>query len=113
MGKRDELIEQYAADLRDKCGETPDMDLLTKVTIGCGPAIYNADAALVSGSDSSELETIRTNFLIRKLGLPDGPELMEGIDSVIERYGRANRQKQRPVVYYLLTRHFKREAAYD
>jgi hypothetical protein len=26
----------------------PDMDLLTKVTIGCGPSIYNADAATVA-----------------------------------------------------------------
>ena len=34
MGKRDDLIAQYADDLRNKCGMTPDMDLLTKVTIG-------------------------------------------------------------------------------
>ena len=55
MSKRDELIVKYAADLKDKCGMKPDMDLLTKVTIGCGPSIYNADAATVSGSDASEL----------------------------------------------------------
>jgi hypothetical protein len=36
---QDELIVKYAADLRDKCGVSPDMDLLTKVTIGCGPSI--------------------------------------------------------------------------
>ena len=33
MGKRDDLIEKYAEDLREKCGMQPDMDLLTKVTI--------------------------------------------------------------------------------
>ena len=44
MGKRDEWIAKYADDLQTKCGMTPDMDLLTKVTIGCGPSIYNADA---------------------------------------------------------------------
>ncbi len=44
MGKRDELIAKYADDLKNKCNMTPDMDLLTNVTIGCGPAIYNADA---------------------------------------------------------------------
>ena len=38
MGRRDELIATYAEDLRNKCGMEPDMDLLTKVTIGCGPA---------------------------------------------------------------------------
>ena len=36
MSKRDELIAIYAGDLREKCGVTPDMDLLTKVTIGLG-----------------------------------------------------------------------------
>ena len=51
MSKRDELIEKYAADIKEKFGETPDMDLLTKVAIGLGPAIYNLDASKVSGSD--------------------------------------------------------------
>ena len=50
MSKRDELIAKYAADLKEKCGVTADMDLLTKVTIGCGPSIYNADSSTVSGS---------------------------------------------------------------
>lgn len=36
MTKREELIQKYATDLKEKCGVTPDMDLLTKVTIGCG-----------------------------------------------------------------------------
>ena len=112
MGKRDDLIALYAKDLQEKCGETPDMALLTKVTIGCGPAIYRDDSALVAGSDKEELETIRTNFLMKKLGLPDGPDLMAGIDAVIDRYGRSNRTKYRAVVYYLLARHFKRESVY-
>ena len=50
MGKRDEWIAKYAEDLKGKCGMGPDMDLLTKVTIGCGPSIYNADASTVAGS---------------------------------------------------------------
>ncbi len=37
MGRRDDLIAKYADDLRTKCKVEPDMDLLTKVTIGCGP----------------------------------------------------------------------------
>ena len=79
MSKRDELIAKYATDLKDKCGVNADMDLLTKVTIGCGPSIYNADAATVSGSDQSELDTVKNNFLIKKLGLKDGAELDKGI----------------------------------
>ena len=113
MSKRDELIVKYAADIKDKIGQSPDMDLLTKVTIGCGPSIYNADASTVSGSDQSELDTVKKNFLIKKLCLSDGPNLDEAITSVIDQYGKSNRNKYRAVVYYLLTKHFGKEAIYN
>lgn len=112
MSKRDELITKYAADLKEKCGVNANMDLLTKVVIGCGPSIYNADASTVSGSDPKELETVKNNFLIKKLGMKDGPELDNAIDSVMETYGKSNRNKYRAVVYYLLTTHLKKEAVY-
>lgn len=112
MGKRDDLIAVYADDLRNKCGMSPDMDLLTKVTIGCGPAIYNADASTVAATQPEELETVKNNFLIKKLGLSDSPALMEAINSVIETYGRSERNKYRAVVYYMLTKHFNKESIY-
>ena len=112
MSKRDELIEKYAADLKDKCGVTADMNLLTKVTIGCGPSIYNADSATVSSSDESELETVKKNFLKGKLGLSDRDDLDGGINAVMDAYGRSNRNKYRAVVYYLLTKHFGKESIY-
>ncbi|MEP2642665.1 DUF2853 family protein [Roseobacter sp.] len=113
MGKRDDLIAQYADDLKTKCGVSPDMDLLTKVTIGCGPSIYDADAATVASSQPSELETVKNNFLIKKLGLADGPELDKAISSVVETYGKSERNKYRAVVYYMLTKHFAKEAVYS
>ena len=109
MSKRDEWIAKYAADLKEKCGVTADMDLLTKVTIACGPSIYTKDAATVSGSQESEIATVKNNFLIKKLGLKDGADLNKGIDAVIEKYGKSNKTKYRAVVYYLLTVHFKKE----
>ena len=112
MGKRDELIAKYAEDLKTKCKVTPDMALLTKVTIGCGPSIYDDDAQTVAASDKEELERIKTNFLIKKLGLADGPSLMQGIDAAIETYGKSERNKFRAVFYYLLVKHFGKEAAY-
>ncbi|MCB1337970.1 MAG: DUF2853 family protein [Maritimibacter sp.] len=112
MGKRDDLIAKYADDLKNKCGVEPDMGLLTKVTIGCGPSIYDADAETVAASQDSELELVKNNFLIKKLGLADGPQLMEAINSVVETYGRSERNKYRPVVYYLLTKHFGKESVY-
>jgi len=112
MSKRDDLIAKYADDLKNKLGETPDMDFLTKVTIGCGPSIYNKDAATVSGSDQSELDTVKNNFLIKKLGLKDSGDLDNAIASVMDAYGKSNRNKYRAVVYYKLAKHFKKEAIY-
>lgn len=112
MGKRDDLVAQYAADLKNKCGMSPDMDLLTKVTIGCGPAIYNADASTVAATQPHEIETVKNNFLIKKLGLSDGPQLDDAINSVLATYGQSERNKYRAVVYYLLTKHFGKESVY-
>ena len=112
MGKRDDLIAKYADDLTTKCKVTPDMALLTKVTIGCGPSIYDNDAQTVAASDKDELERIKSNFLIKKLGLKDGPALMDGINATIDTYGKSERNKFRAVFYYLLVKHFGREAAY-
>lgn len=112
MSKRDDLIARYADDLKSKCGMQPDMALLTKVTIGCGPAIYDADASTVAGTSEGELETVKKNFLMKKLGLADSPKLMEAINAVIDTYGRSERNKYRAVVYYMLVKHFGKEGVY-
>ena len=112
MGKRDDLIAKYARDLREKCGIEPDMDLLERVTIGCGPAIYDADAEIVAAGQPQEIATIRENFLVRKLALRDGQDLSDAIDAMIEIYGRSEPRKYRAVIYYLLTKHFGKEATY-
>lgn len=112
MGKRDELIAAYAEDLRDKCNVTPDMALLTLVTVGCGPAVYDKDASTVSSSDSTELALVKRNFLVRKLGLPDDAKLDEALDAVMETYGRSEHRKYRAVIQYLLTKHFSKESVY-
>ena len=107
MSKRDDLIAVYTQDLKEKCGEkNPDVEFLTKVTVGLGPSIYNNDASKVSGSDQTELDRVKQNFLIKKLGLKD-------IDAVLEKYGKSNRNKYRAVVYYLLAKHFKKESVYN
>ena len=113
MSRRDELIEKYAVDIKEKFGENPDMDLLTKVAIGLGPAIYNLDASKVSGSDEKELDTVKNNFLIKKLGLSDGSELMDAINTVIDKYGKSEKNKHRAVIYYQLAKHFGKESVYN
>ncbi len=113
MSKRDELIQKYAEEIKTKFGETPNMDLLTKVTVGLGPAVYNLDASKVSGSNEKELETVKNNFLIKKLGLSDGPALTDAINKVIDAYGRSDKNKYRAVIYYMLAKHFNKESVYN
>ena len=112
MSKRDELITMYVSELKEKSGVNADVDLLTKVTIGCGPSIYNKDSATVSCTDDSELATVKNNYLIKKLGLNDGPALDAGIKKVCEKLGTSNRNKYRAMFYYLLCVEFGKESVY-
>jgi len=112
MGKRDELIALYTKELKEKCNVKADIDLLSKVTIGCGPSIYNRDAASVSCSDDKELATVKNNYLIKKLGLKDGPQLDAAIKKVCEKLGSSNRNKYRAMFYYLLCKEFGKESVY-
>ena len=109
MGRRAELIDFYASELREKCGIEPDAELLEAVTLGCGPLIYNAKTAVIDPDSSADIAQVRENFLIRKLALRDGPELTEAIDAAFAAYGVKKTPKHRAVVYYLLARHFRRE----
>lgn len=112
MNKREELIAKYATDMADKFGVKADLDLLKKVVVGLGPSIYNADSEIVSSSDPSEVERVKTNFLIKKLGLGEESRLDEVLVDVLNRYGKSNRNKYRAVIYYMLVKHFNKESVY-
>ena len=113
MSKFDDLLEVYKTEFKKVLSEELDEDFLTKVTKGLGPSIYKADASKVSGSDKKELETVKKNFLIKKLGLENTPALDEAIDEVVEKLGRSNRNKYRAIVYYLLAKKFNKEEVYN
>ena len=104
MNKFEEALETYK-----KSGVEVDHALLEKVARSLGPSIYNADSSLVSGSDKSELETVKKNFMVKKLGLPDGPELDKALDEAIDTMGRSNPKKHRAVLYTLLVKKFNKE----
>ena len=95
---------------------------------------YDADAEFISDIDDMELENakilrlerdnqfyikyfleredVKTSYLIKKLGLADGPELDAAIQDALTKYGSSNRSKYRAVVYYLLCVHFGKQAVY-
>lgn len=112
MSRRDDLIQKYAAQLTD-AGVKVDHDLLSKVTIGLGPSIYNADASTVSGTDQAELDRVKKNYLIKKLGMSDGPELDAAIEKAVNVLGKSNRNKYRASMYYLLCKDCGKESMYS
>jgi len=112
MSKFDEKVAQYSKFMDDK-GLSYDAGLLKAVTKGLGPSIYKRDAETVSGSDAKELETVKKNFLMKKLGLEGGPRLDEAIAKVVEAIGKSERTKYRAVVYYMLAVEFGKESVYN
>ncbi len=108
MSKFDEKVEIYkAANAELKLGLSD--ELITGVAKSLGPSIYLGDASLVSGSDQSELDRVKNNFLIKKLGLTDGAPLDAAVKSVMDTMGSSNRSKYRALVYSLLAKHFGKQ----
>jgi hypothetical protein len=111
MSKFNECVELYKSQ-NEALGLGLDEALLTGVAKGLGPSIYNVDSSKVSGSDKKEKETVKNNFLIKKLGLDDSPALDAAIEEVMEKLGSSNRNKYRAVVYALLAKKFDKESMF-
>jgi Protein of unknown function (DUF2853) len=104
MSKFDEAIEKYKGAMSSVQGIVGGVneDMLKKVAKSLGPSIYLGDASMVSCSDQTELDRVKNNFLIKKMGMTDGADLDAAIKGVCEQMGTANRTKHRAVFYYLL-----------
>ena len=112
MSKLQEKIDLYTAEA-EKLGLGLNVELLAAVTKGLGPSIYKEDAEKVSSSDKKELETVKKNFLIKKLGLEDSEKLDAAIESTIEKIGKSNRNKYRALFYAILVEDLGMQSAYD
>ena len=113
MSKLQEKIDLYTGSA-EKLGIELNTDLFELVTKGLGPSIYKEDAELVSSSNKDELETIKKNFLIKKLGLEKDDESLDAsIAKVVDTLGTANRKKYRALFYYLLVKETGSEAVYE
>lgn len=113
MSQRDEKIVEMIAEAKGLNLDISD-DLITKVVIGLGPSVYNKDSESVACSQAKELETVRENFLKKKLGLTlDDAELTAAIKEVCEQLGSSNKSKKRVHMYALLAMKFDKTAVYD
>ncbi|MCP4008583.1 MAG: DUF2853 family protein [Proteobacteria bacterium] len=60
------------------------------------------DTRMVACSDPAELETVKKNFLIKKLGLKKSDEELDALIADACQKMKASRQKNRLTFYYLL-----------
>ena len=113
MSKLQEKIELYTG-AAEKLGIELNADLFKLVTKGLGPSIYKEDAELVSSSNKAELETIKKNFLIKKLGLEKDDEVLDAvIAKAVETLGASNKKKYRALFYYIMVKETGSEAVYE
>ena len=111
MSKFEKCVDRYKGEM-NKLGIAFDEDLLTAVCKGLGPSIYNEDSSRVSCSDNAEMDRVKNNFLINKLGLSDSPDLDAALKAVCDQLGSSNRNKFRGMFYYLLVKKFGKESVY-
>ena len=105
MSKFDETVD-FLFKESEKLGLNINPDLFKQIAKGLGPALYNLDASLVSTSDPKEMQTIKDQFLMKKLGITNQLEMDAAISEVIDQLGGSNRKKYRLIFYYLLVEHF-------
>jgi hypothetical protein len=92
-------MSEYAADVKKYAPSASDAHIASVVKY-CGIALRNADSALVSGTDKSELDRVRDGFASKKLGL-DAAAADAGIKKVLEKM-KGEKRKSRVTFYYLL-----------
>ena len=106
------MQQNWAVDVK-KYVPNADEKAIAGIVRHCGIALQQKDASLVSFTDREEVARVRTNFLKKKLGLPDSDaELDQAIMAVGDKM-KADRTKNRVTVYYLLAEHFGKLSAFN
>ena len=68
--------------------------------------LSDADSAYVAFTDPTELETVKTNFLKKKLGLTESDEALDAAIAEVGDILKGVNKKSRVTVYYLLAEKF-------
>ena len=113
MSNLDDAVGEALSTLTT-CGvEDPDVGLLRTIVSQMGPSAYGGDGETVACSDRDELARVRTDYLVKTLGLEDADATMDSIEAVCDRMKPAGSHKRRSAFYYLLATHHGKESVYD
>jgi len=108
--KKDEKIALYTKDIKKHYGEV-DEDFVAIIVKNLGQSIYRKNAELVSCSNPKELDTVRRNFLVKKLGMSESKEVLDAAILDICTELKGVRRKYRATFYYALAKKLKKESA--
>lgn len=111
MSKLDGVLDKCKAQM-EKCNIPCDEALLKSIAKGLGPSIYNRDSLLVAASDKTESDNIKKKFIVGKLGCKEGAEADKAFDAAVQKIGKSNTNKLRPVFYYILVKDLGKESIY-
>lgn len=103
-------IEKTAAQLKE-IGVEVNEQLVEKIVKRLGIANQSVDASHVAAGDPTEVDRLKKNFVLKKLGQEDNEATDKAIADVLVQM-KPHRMKQRGAVYYLLTKHFGKEDVY-
>lgn len=109
--KLEEAVETCKLQMKQckiKCNDK----LLTAIAKSLGPSLYKRDAMMVAASNKSEIDTIKKNFIKKKLKV-EGPAADKAIAHAVDKLGSSNRHKRRPVFYYLITEKLKKQSVFS
>ncbi len=110
LSKKAEKIALYTQDIKKHYGEVDEV-FVSIIVKNLGTSIYKKDAELVSCSDPKELDTVRRNFLVKKLGIDASNIVLDAaIKDVCEEL-KGVRRKYRATFHYALAKKFKKESA--
>ena len=98
-------LTKYRDDIA-KYDDTINDELIEVLYKSLASVLGNADAANVSCSDESELETVKRNFIEKKLEVTDDEKADSAIKAVCEMM-KGDRSKNRLTFYYLLTQELR------
>ncbi len=108
------LISDCAEDLRKYFGAIvgkPDLTLLKAVIARLKPGVFRKDQMRVAASDPAEMDRLRRS-ISNVLAVDDDDETRRDLDFVITTYGEGKPDKLRPVIYYAMAVHMRKEGVF-
>ena len=95
-------MTDYLADVQKYDGKAS-AETVNKIVKHLGIALRNKDSSLVAASDQKELDRVKNNWAVKKLGVTDGAKA----DAAIQKTAKAmaaDTSKSRVTFYYLVAK---------